>query len=271
MENLNPKIKITASTSIVNFMNISNSYYDMIISIQNSAVNQSVTMKDTEGNDITEQPVVLTTSVKIILKDVKIGSILFSDTNSYNIIISYIVKREASGIPYIDFDYSTGNQNINSTRKIYDFYSYSSGSFNSTTFAASDFVPNGYIAHILGIFFEWDAKTTNSTTNIGLGIYVNGVPNLYPVGYTTMNITSGDHYACSIGEDISSNSPGAFALSTSGIAGGEIFCGFVNIPNLQFVSTSTFSLLNSVEDVAINVTNTNLTVRYILEPVVNGV
>ena len=88
MENLNPKIKITASTSIINFMNISNSYYDMIISIQNSAVNQSVTMKDTEGNDITEQPVVLTTSVKIILKDVKIGSILFYDTTSYNIIIS---------------------------------------------------------------------------------------------------------------------------------------------------------------------------------------
>ena len=263
MENLNPKIKITASTSIVNFMNISNSYYDMIISIQNSAVNQSVTMKDTEGNDITEQPVVLTTSVKIILKDVKIGSILFSDTNSYNIIISYIVKREASGIPYIDFDYSTGNQNINSTRKIYDFYSYSSGSFNSTTFAASDFVPNGYIAHILGIFFEWSAGTTNSTTEIGLYLQVNSSAKSFLVGYTNMNITSGDTYACAIGESIATNTPASgtgYALS-----------GLININNLILNSTSTFSFLNSVENVSIASSSHPLTVRYILEPIVNKV
>ena len=263
MENLNPKIKITASTSIVNFMNISNSYYDMIISIQNSAVNQSVTMKDTEGNDITEQPVVLTTSVKIILKDVKIGSILFSDTNSYNIIISYIVKREASGIPYIDFDYSTGNQNINSTRKIYDFYSYSSGSFNSTTFSASDFVPNGYIAHILGIFFEWSAGTTNSSTHIGLELNVNNLGNPYLIGYTTMDITGGDLYNCAIGESITSNTP----IASSGI----VLNGLLNINNLILNSSSSFIIWNSVESVSIAPSGTPLTIRYILEPIINGV
>ena len=263
MENLNPKIKITASTSIVNFMNISNSYYDMIISIQNYAVNQSVTMKDTEGNDITEQPVVLTTSVKIILKDVKIGSILFSDTTSYNIIISYIVKREASGIPFIDFDYSTGNQNINSTRKIYDFYSYSSGSFNSTTFAASDFVPNGYIAHILGIFFGWIAGTTNSSTHIGLELNVNNLGNPYLIGYTTMDITDGDLYNCAIGESITSNTP--IALSEISLN------GLLNINNLILNSSSTFIIWNSVESVSIATSGIPLTIRYILEPIINGV
>ena len=260
---INPRVKTVSSTSSVDFRNTSGAYYDMIISVQNQAINQSINITDTEGNLITEQPVVLTTSVKIILKDVKIGSILFSDTNSYNIIISYIVKREASGIPYIDFDYSTGNQNINSTRKIYDFYSYSSGSFNSTTFTASDFVPNGYIAHILGIFFEWGAGTTNSSTHIGLELNVNNLGNPYLIGYTTMDITDGDLYNCAIGESITSNTP----IASSGI----VLNGLLNINNLILNSSSSFIIWNSVESVSIAPSGTPLTIRYILEPIINGV
>ena len=260
---INPRVKTVSSTSSVDFRNTYGAFYDMIISVQNQAIDQSINITDTEGNLITEQPVVLTTSVKIILKDVKIGSILFSDTNSYNIIISYIVKREASGIPYIDFDYSTGNQNINSIRKIYDFYSYSSGSFNSTTFAASDFVPNGYIAHILGIFFEWSAGTTNSSTHIGLELNVNNLGNQYLIGYTTMDITDGDLYNCAIGESITSNTP----IASSGI----VLNGLLNINNLILNSSSSFIIWNSVESVSIAPSGTPLTIRYILEPIINGV
>ena len=104
----NPKVKTVSSTSTVTFRNTQGSYYDMIISIQNQTINQSISITDTEGNNVTENPIVLTVPAKVILKDVQVGSITFSDSNSYNVIISYIVKTTASGIPYIDVDYQNG-------------------------------------------------------------------------------------------------------------------------------------------------------------------
>ena len=105
---INPRVKTVSSTSSVDFRNTSGAFYDMIISIQNQTINQSITILDTEGNEITEQPIVLTVPAKVILKDVKIGSISFSDSNSYSVIISYVVKESSSGIPYIDIDYQNG-------------------------------------------------------------------------------------------------------------------------------------------------------------------
>lgn len=104
----NPKVKTTSSTSTVSFRNTEKSYYDMIISIQNQTINQSISITDTEGNNVTENPIVLTVPAKVILKDVQVGTITFSDSNSYNVIISYIVKTTVSGIPYIDIDYQSG-------------------------------------------------------------------------------------------------------------------------------------------------------------------
>ncbi|MBX8642791.1 MAG: hypothetical protein KIY10_09470 [Thermoplasmata archaeon] len=104
----NPKVKTTSSTSTVSFRNTQGSYYDMIISIQNQTIDQSISITDTEGNNVTENPIALSVPAKVILKDVQVGTITFSDSNSYNVIISYIVKKESSGIPYIDIDYQSG-------------------------------------------------------------------------------------------------------------------------------------------------------------------
>ena len=104
----NPKVKTVNSTSTVTFRNTSGSYYDMIISVQNQTIDQSISITDTQGNLITENPIVLTVPVKVILKDVQLGTITFSDSNSYSIIISYLVKESANGIPYVDIDYQNG-------------------------------------------------------------------------------------------------------------------------------------------------------------------
>ena len=104
----NPKVKTANSTSTVTFRNTSGSYYDMIISVQNQTVDQSISITDTQGNLITENPIVLTVPAKVILKDVQVGTISFSDANSYSIIISYLVKETANGIPYVDIDYQNG-------------------------------------------------------------------------------------------------------------------------------------------------------------------
>ena len=104
----NPKVKTVSSTSTVTFRNTSGSYYDMIISVQNQTISQSISITDTQGNLITENPIVLTVPAKVILKDVQVGTISFSDANSYSIIISYLVKESANGIPYVDIDYQNG-------------------------------------------------------------------------------------------------------------------------------------------------------------------
>jgi hypothetical protein len=131
------KIKTVSSTSKVDFQNISNSYYDMIISIQYSPVNQSINFVDTEGNQINDQPIVLTQSCKIILKDIQLGSISFSDPYIYSILISYSVKRESQGIPYIDFDFATAN--VNSLSRFFAFYGKTSATAN-TNLPLVDFI-----------------------------------------------------------------------------------------------------------------------------------
>ena len=103
------KIKTVASTSKVDFQNVSRSFYDMIIMIQNPSVDQTINFVDIEGNQINDQPIILSQSCKIILKNQQIGSLTFSDSNIYNIIISYSVRRESLGIPYIDIDYASAN------------------------------------------------------------------------------------------------------------------------------------------------------------------
>ena len=77
----NPKVKTVNSTSTVTFRNTSGSYYDMIISVQNQTIDQSINITDTQGNLITENPIVLTVPAKVILKDVQVGTISFSDAN----------------------------------------------------------------------------------------------------------------------------------------------------------------------------------------------
>ena len=114
---ITPIIISKPSTSNVDFRNTSGSYYDMIITISNNIVNQSITIYDTEGNLITKNPVIFTVNGRMVLKDVRIGTIEFSDTNSYNIYISYVVKRESSGIPYIELQYSNY---ISNQTKIFD-------------------------------------------------------------------------------------------------------------------------------------------------------
>lgn len=112
---ISPKVKTVASTSSVTFRNTSDSYYDMIISIQNQTITQSISITDTEGNSVTENPIVLSVPAKIILKDVKIGTISFSDENVYNVIISYIIKDTIAGIPYVDIDYQNGYTYVQET------------------------------------------------------------------------------------------------------------------------------------------------------------
>ena len=105
---MNPRVKTVSSTSSITFRNTSGSYYDMIISVQNQTIDQSISITDTEGNLVTENPIVLSVPAKVILKDVKVGEITFSDSNVYNVIISYVVKETATGIPYVDIDYQNG-------------------------------------------------------------------------------------------------------------------------------------------------------------------
>ena len=192
MSSLTTKIKTTPSTSTVTFTNISGSYYDMIISIQSTTINQTISMKDTEGNDITEQPIILTRSVKIILKDQKIGSMSFSDANSYTIIISYSVKREASGIPYIDFDYSTANtyNQIVNNPNIYV------NSFKSQTVLTP--VPQGKMWKIKSISLSFEASTT-ATYVLFIIMQPPSQTFLVPVvtnviSYSTLAVTSSDTY-----------------------------------------------------------------------------
>lgn len=196
---LTTKIKTVNSTSTVTFTNISGSYYDMIINIQSTTINQSIIIKDTEGNDITEQPIVLTRSVKIILKDQKIGYISFADTNSYTIIISYSVKREASGIPYIDFDYSTSNvysQNIKKPATYQQTFT------KDTTITP---IPSGKMWKIKSIAMAFKSSTTETNyiaisiippnNFVGPSTDLVTATNVYTILFDGVSVTSGDIYS----------------------------------------------------------------------------
>ena len=195
----NPKVKTVSSTATVTFRNTSGSYYDMIISVQNQTIDQSISITDTQGNLITENPIVLTVPAKVILKDVQVGTISFSDANSYSIIISYLVKESANGIPYVDIDYQNGY-----------IYTQETGAPTETTvsFTASTghaFVPptgKKWILRSLVIF--WQAAATQ-TDYPQVQIYpektIAGVLNLY---YGSLSVTAGDDYALDLARYVQS-------------------------------------------------------------------
>lgn len=188
------KVKTVSSTSDVDFRNTSNGYYDMIIMIQNTLVSQTINITDVEGNLITEQPMILTNSGKIIIKDIKIGSISFSDTNSYNIIISYIIKSEPSGIPYIDIDYSTGN--ISVADSALSLKSVSSSFVNSILYSLP--VPSGKIWKIRSIAMEYKASVTQTNyweISIIPPTALADYNSVYALLLPTIDATEGDIYS----------------------------------------------------------------------------
>ena len=192
----NPKVKTVSSTSTVTFRNTQGSYYDMIISVQNQTIDQTISITDTEGNSITENPIVLTVPAKVILKDVQVGTITFSDANSYNVIISYIVKKESSGIPYIDIDYQTGYTYVQET-----------GSPQLKTFSVAadsqiSVSPSTGKKWILRSFLMiWKAASTiTETPQIQIApssMSANAGLNLY---YDSLDVTAGDTYVLDLAE-----------------------------------------------------------------------
>ena len=201
---INPRVKTVSSTSSVDFRNTSGAFYDMIISIQNQTINQSITILDTEGNEITEQPIVLTVPAKVILKDVKIGSISFSDSNSYSVIISYVVKENATGIPYVDIDYQNGY-----------VYAQETGTPNllkqtftsSTGFTVSP--PSGKKWILRSIILTWTADATQTDypqiqiipSELTFGN--DSVLNLY---FGSLSVTAGNYYGVDLAKYVQSRS-----------------------------------------------------------------
>ena len=247
--NYSPKIKVANSTSTVDFMNTSNSFYDMIITIQNKNVAQTMYIYDTEGNAITEQAVVIDNSVKIILKDIKIGKITFTDINVYSIIISYVTKREAKGIPYIDFDYSTGLVSLSGSQKIIAEYIIPSWE-NGTDYTVSDIgIPMGYSGRLLVGSASFTAGTT-ATSSVFVSIYM---PYISPNnGYASVSLTEGDIYSIYFGEEVS---------PTLGLASGNI--------NLRTYPLSLFNLPTLSTGLEVYVANPGVTtsgdLRLVLE------
>ena len=225
MNMLNPKVKSVDSTSTVTFRNTAGSFYDMIISVQNQTINQSITILDTEGNLITENPIVLTVPAKVILKDVKIGSITFSDTNIYNVVVSYITKDTASGIPYVDIDYQNGYiyaQETGIPKAI-------STSFTNSTYSVSP--PSGKKWILRNIMMTWEAAATVNDfpqvqivpSGLDLTLVETTAYNLF---YDSLAVTAGDSYIVDLARYVQSRSsqeigsqyvteqtvPGAFEL-----------------------------------------------------------
>ncbi len=184
------KIKTTASTSNVIFTNTERGFYDMIISIQNSLVNQTINIYDTEGNLVTEDPIPLNQSAKIIIKDVKIGKISFSDPNSYLIVISYTVKVTASGIPYIDIDYASANTVLSSAVEQQNIW-------QPLDNVSSIPVPSGKKWIIKSVQVYWTASET-ATQYVQFGLIPNGelvIPGSYTLIQQSISATSGDTYS----------------------------------------------------------------------------
>ena len=188
----NPKVKTVNSTSTVTFRNTSGSYYDMIISVQNQTIDQSISITDTQGNLITENPIVLTVPAKVILKDVQIGTITFSDANSYSIIISYLVKESANGIPYVDIDYQNGY-----------IYTQETGEPTLITKTGDElsFSPPANKKWILrSIMITWTAAATQ-TDNIEVSIIPTSLPGPgLDLLYTALDVTANDNYSVDLAE-----------------------------------------------------------------------
>ena len=197
----NPKVKTVNSTATVTFRNTSGSYYDMIISVQNQTIEQSISITDTQGNLITENPIVLTVPAKVILKDVQVGTITFSDANSYSIIISYLVKESANGIPYVDIDYQNGyiyTQETGAPLEIKETFTAKTG--------YAFIPPSGKKWILRSLTVIWTAAATQ-TDYPQVQIYPHetfaGVLNLY---YSSLSVTAGDNYALDLARYVQSRS-----------------------------------------------------------------
>ena len=213
---INPRVKTTDSSSTVTFRNTSGSYYDMIISVQNKTVNQTITIQDTEGNLITENDIVLLIPAKVILKDVQLGSITFDDSNSYNITISYVVKESATGIPYIDLDYQNGytyTQNIE-TPTVY-------GSVVTASTVISLSPPPGTKWLIHSILMYWEAGATQTDIVAGQIVPQTGSGIAQPYlqasdlfAYESLSVTANDLYVVSLGEFLQSLTGKSITIGT---------------------------------------------------------
>lgn len=205
---LSTKIKTVNSTSTVTFTNISGSFYDMIIMIQSISINQTIVMKDTEGNDITENPLYVNQSCKIVCKDIKIGSISFLDPSVYNIFISYTVKRISSSDPYIDIDYATAF----SLPALSSYFSSNmvSDVTVSSTFEISNLLPAllpGLKYRITQIGFSFTASSTASYAwNVYVHIESSGTAFDAYYYSASQSLTSGTLYTLLLGENLAAMS-----------------------------------------------------------------
>ena len=227
----NPKVKTVSSTATVTFRNTSGSYYDMIISVQNQTIDQSINITDTQGNLITENPIVLTVPAKVILKDVQVGTITFSDSNSYSIIISYLVKESASGIPYIDVDYQNGyiyTQEVGTPQLI--------KATTNTIYTVSP--PAGKKWLLRSISLGWTAAATQNDYPV-IEIVPNNEPNALNTDlnlfYGTIAVTAGDDYLVDVARYVQTRS--AVNIGQTNVTEQTVYGGFevypteyINIP-----------------------------------------
>jgi hypothetical protein len=186
------KIKVTDSTSTVNFTNTSHAYYDMIIAIQNVSVSQTVNIYDVEGNLINDKPLSFNYPVKIILKDIPLGGISFVDVNVYDVILSYVIKSNPDSIPYIDFITETS---IHPAIPINSFYNTEfTGNITidfSTLLANTGVTNTNSIISIQSIFYTYEASTTATYQNI---LQVLSPYSTITVDNFNSSVTSGDIY-----------------------------------------------------------------------------
>jgi hypothetical protein len=200
------KIKVTDSTSTVPFNNTAHAFYDMIIAIQNVSVSQTISIYDVEGNLINDKPLTFGYPVKIILKDVPLGSISFEDVNVYSVILSYVIKSNPGGIPYIDFINETSVHPSISTNSEY------SGTFTgSTTINYSTLLANAGVTDtdsvilIKSIYYSYTSSATGTYDNI-LGIYEGFFTKL--TDFFSVSVTTGDVYDISINQSVYQYSTG---------------------------------------------------------------
>jgi hypothetical protein len=194
------KIKVADSTSTVNFNNTSHAYYDMIITIQNVPISQSVSIYDVEGNIINDKPLTFNYPVKIILKDVPLGSISFQDVNVYSVILSYVIKSQPKGIPYIDFIIETSIHPpipINSSYYT-EFTSDISIDF-STLLANAGITDENSIISIQSIGYSYTSSTTGTYTNY---LQVNSSTTSITIDNFNSSVTSGDGYSFTFNSSI---------------------------------------------------------------------
>jgi hypothetical protein len=195
------KIKVADSTSTVPFNNTANAYYDMIITVQNISISQTINIYDVEGNLINDIPLAFYYPIKIVLKDVPLGSITFEDVNVYNVIISYVIKSNPDGIPYIDFDNETSvHAAITTVNSEYQASIYPPVRIDYLTLLDNaDATNTNSVISIKSIYYQYNASVTGTYDNI-IGIYDGFYTNL--TDFFSVSVTSGNTYNVSINQSV---------------------------------------------------------------------